>query len=330
LSAPERLLAGVDIGGTKVLGIAIDPADPAKVVDEARVPTPDGADDLMDAIAGVVCTLADRAGTGPDGLAGVGVGIAGLVDREGVLHVGPNLPGIQHVQVRDELERRLGRHVRVDNDATCAAWGEHVAGAGRGVDDAVCVTLGTGIGGGLVADGVLVRGAHGFGGEPGHMVVDPRGPLCPCGRRGCWERFASGSGLGWLGREAAEAGRFPRGVALAGGVAEHVRAEDVTHAAAEGDPGALAVIETFASWVALGIGNLVTLLDCSLVVIGGGLVEVGDLLLEPVRRAYRDEVMAHEERPDVRIVAAELGEQAGAIGAALLGWEEEDQPVPPA
>ena len=324
MSAHDRLLAGVDIGGTKVLGIAVDPAEPRTVVDEVRVPTPDGGDELMDAIAGVVRTLGERAGSRPDALAGVGVGIAGLVDRAGVLHVGPNLPGLVDVHVGEELERRLGRHVRVDNDATCAAWGEHVAGAARGADDAVCVTLGTGIGAGLVAEGLLVRGAHGFGGEPGHMIVDPRGPLCPCGRRGCWERFASGSGLGWLGREAAEAGLFPRGVALARGVPEHVRAEDVTHAAAEGDPGALAVVETFASWVALGIGNLVTLLDCSLVVIGGGLVEVGELLLEPVRRAYVDQVMAAEERPDVRIVAAELGERAGAIGAALLGWEDAD------
>ena len=322
MSAHDRLLAGVDIGGTKVLGIAIDPDDPRTVVDEVRVATPDGTDELMDAIAGVVRELGDRSGVGSGSLAGVGVGIAGLVDRQGVLHVGPNLPGLHDVHVGEELERRLGRHVRVDNDATCAAWGEHMAGAGRGVDDAVCVTLGTGIGAGVVAEGFLVRGAHGFGGEAGHMVVDPRGPLCPCGRRGCWERFASGSGLGWLGREAAEAGRFPRGVELAGGVAEHVRGEDVTHAAAEGDPEALAVIETFASWVALGIGNLVTLLDCQLVVIGGGLVEVGELLLEPVRRAYVSKVMAPEERPDVRIVAAELGEQAGAIGAALLGWEE--------
>ena len=328
MSAHDRLLAGVDIGGTKVLGIAIDPADPQKVVDEARVATPDGGDDVMDAIAGVVRELGDRAGVGPEGLAGVGVGIAGLVDRDGLLHMGPNLPGLLDVNVGEELERRLGRHVRVDNDATCAAWGEHVAGAARGADDAVCVTLGTGIGAGLVAEGILVRGAHGFGGEAGHMIVDPRGPLCPCGRRGCWERFASGSGLGWLGREAAEAGRFPRGIALAGGVAEHVRGEDVTHAAAEGDPGAIAVIETFAWWVALGIANLVTLLDCSLVVIGGGLVEVGDLLMEPVRRAYVAEVMAAAERADVRIVAAELGERAGAIGAALLGWEDEGHSDP--
>jgi glucokinase len=319
LSAPDGLLAGIDVGGTKVLGIALDPADPATVLGELKVPTPDGEAELLDAMADVVRGLGRDTGTG---ISAVGVGIAGLVDLEGILRIGPNLPGLRGVRVGAELDARLGLPIRVDNDATCAAWGEHLAGAARGVRDAVCVTLGTGIGAGIIADNELVRGAHGFAGEPGHVVVDPRGPLCPCGRRGCWERFASGSGLGWLGREAAEAGRFPRGVALAGGVAEHVAGEDVTHAAAEGDADALAVIDAFADWVALGLGNLVTLLDCSLVVIGGGLVEAGELLMAPVRAHFAEHVMIPEERKDVRVVAAELGERAGAIGAALLGGRD--------
>jgi glucokinase len=252
----------------------------------------------------------------------VGVGIAGLVDRKGVLRVSPNLPGRHNVDVGVELDRRLGLPVRVDNDATCAAWAEYLAGAARGADDAVLVTLGTGIGAGLIADGELVRGAHGFGGEAGHMVVDPAGPRCPCGRRGCWERFASGSGLGWLGRQAAEWGRFRRAVDLAGGDPDNLRGEHVTQAAQEGDEEALEVLREFAMWVALGIGNLVTLLDCSLIVVGGGLVEAGELLLDPVRAAYATQVMAPEERDDVRIVVAELGERAGAIGAALLGGRD--------
>jgi glucokinase len=320
LTAPRgRVLAGIDIGGTKVLGVALDPDYPSRVVDEARVATPLGQNPLLDAMADVVLQLSD----GPAGPVGsVGVGIAGLVDREGVLRVGPNLPGLRGVRVGKELHRRLGLPVEVDNDATCATWGEHVGGAARGVSDAVCVTLGTGIGAGIIAEGELVRGAHGFGGEAGHMTVDPHGPLCPCGRRGCWERMASGSGLGWLGREAAEAGLFPRGAELAGGEPTYVRGEHVTAAASEGDPGALAVIDTFAYWVALGLGNLVTLLDSSLIVIGGGLVEAGELLLAPVRREFVSQVMAPEERTDVRIVAAELGERAGAIGAALLGGRD--------
>jgi len=314
------LLAGIDVGGTKVLGVALRADDPAVVLGEARTPTPDSETGLLDAMADVVRQLDVQVGR--PGITAVGVGIAGLIDRTGRLRVSPNLPGRRDVDIGVELHRRLGLPIRVDNDATCAAWGEYLAGAARGADDAVLVTLGTGIGAGLIADGELVRGAHGFGGEAGHMVVDPRGPRCPCGRRGCWERFASGTGLGWLGREAAEAGQFPRGVELAGGVADNVRGEHVTQAAREGDEDALEVMQEFAGWVGLGLGNLVTLLDCSLVVIGGGLVEAGEVLLAPVRAAYLRQVMAPEERQGVRIVPAELGERAGATGAALLGGLE--------
>jgi glucokinase len=150
------------------------------------------------------------------------------------------------------------------------------------------------------------------------MVVDPRGPACPCGRRGCWERFASGSGLGRLGRDAAEAGRCPAVIDLADGDAEAVRGEHVAAAARVGDDGALAVVQEFAWWVALGVANLVNVLDPEVVVIGGGLAEMGDLLLGPVRHHYAQLVLAPTFRPHVPIVAATLGERAGAIGAALL------------
>jgi glucokinase len=306
--------AGLDIGGTKILGVAVDPADPETIVGEARVPTPDGEEQLLDAMAEVVVKLGSPAA--------VGVGIAGLVSRGGVLQVSPNIPGLRGVDVVAEMHRRVGLPIRVDNDATCAAWGEHLAGAARGADDVVCVTLGTGIGAGIIADGELVRGAHGFGGEAGHMVVDPSGPPCPCGRSGCWERFASGSGLARLARDAAAAGRLERARLLAGGEATAVRSEHVSSAAAEGDAQALAVMDAFARWVALGVGNLVTLLDCSLVVIGGGLVALGDLLLDRVCTAFRTDVMSPEERLDVRIVPAQLGDRAGAIGAAMLGSRE--------
>jgi glucokinase len=313
-AAATTVTAGLDIGGTKILGVAVDADAPETIVGEVRVPTPDGEEQLLDAMAEVVAKLGS--------VVAVGVGIAGLVSRGGVLQVSPNLPGLRGVDVVAEMHRRTGLPIRVDNDATCAAWGEHVAGAARGADDVVCVTLGTGIGAGLIADGELVRGAHGFGGEAGHMVVDPTGPPCPCGRWGCWERFASGSGLARLGRDAAAAGRLERALALAGGEATAVRAEHVSQAAAEGDGQALAVMDAFAGWVALGFGNLVTLLDCSLVVVGGGLVTLGDLLLDRVRAAFRTDVMSPEERLDVRIVPAELGDRAGAIGAALLGSRE--------
>jgi glucokinase len=311
------LAAGVDIGGTKILGVVVDQADPTTVRLEHRVPTPSGTEAVLDAIAGVVQTLDDKEHGGD--IEVVGIGIAGLVNRAGVLEVAPNLPELRDVQVRDELERRLDLRVVVDNDATCAAWGEHQAGAARGVPDALFVALGTGIGAGIVAGGDVERGAHGFAGEPGHMIVDPGGPLCPCGRRGCWERFASGSGLGRLARDAAEAGRLRRSLALAGGDLHAVRGEHVATAAAEGDQEALDLLRSFAWWVALGVANLVTLLDPGVVVIGGGLIEIGDPLMDPVRDHYSDLVMSYTQRRDVEIKAAQLGERAGAIGAGMLG-----------
>jgi glucokinase len=299
---------GVDVGGTKLLAVTVDGA--GTVLSEQKVARPVGGDAVVDAIV----ELAGDA-------TAVGLGIAGLVDRDGVLRVAPNLAEIEDFPFRARLAERLGRPVAVDNDATAATWGEFRAGAAASAHDAVVVTLGTGIGGGIVSGGVLQRGANGFGGEPGHMVVQPDGPACPCGRRGCWERYASGSGLGRLARDAAEAGRVPAVVALAGGDPEGVRGEHVGDAAQAGDAGALAVIDDFAWWVALGVANLVNVLDPEVVVIGGGLVELGDVLLDPVRRCYDDLVLAPRHRPAVPILAATLGERAGAIGAGLLALE---------
>jgi glucokinase len=213
-------------------------------------------------------------------------GAPGLVDRNGVLRAAPNLIGVAEMPIRDMLVERLGVPVTVDNDATCATEAEWRHGAATGASDALLITLGTGIGGGVVSGGVLQRGANGFMSEPGHMVVDPNGPPCVCGRRGCWERYASGSGLGHLAREAAIAGQLADVVALAGGDAEAVRSEHLIRAASEGNPGAIAVLDAFAWWVALGLVNLANLLDPALIVVGGGLIEAAELLLEPIRRLY--------------------------------------------
>jgi glucokinase len=246
------------------------------------------------------------------------VGVPGLVDRAGVLRFAPNLPGVVDLAIRAELEARLGVPVRVDNDATCAAWGERQVGAARGYDDVILATLGTGIGGGIVAGGVLVRGTNGFAGEIGHMIVDPNGPPCPCGQRGCWERFASGGGLGRLGQAAAAAGRAVRILELAGGDPALVHGEHVTVAAAEGDAEARAVLVELARWVALGLVNLTNAFDPRAFVLGGGLIEAGELLLGPVRTAFVSLLSSASHRPPIDIVAATLGEHAGAIGAASL------------
>ena len=207
----------------------------------------------------------------------------------------------------------------VDNDANCAAVAEQVGGAARGHDEALVVTLGTGIGAGIITGGQLLRGANGFAGEPGHMVVDPNGPPCPCGKRGCWERFASGHRAraarpGCRRRRAARGGRGP-GRRRPGGGARRAGHRRRPH---RRSGGARPWSPSSAHWIALGLANLVNVLDPAVIVIGGGLVEAADLLLPEVRTRFAELVMAGERRPVVPIVAAELGERAGAIGAALL------------
>ena len=311
----RTLTLGLDLGGTKVLGVAL--SEPGEVVAECRRPTPRGEDALIDALSAVAEELRDA--TSADGeVTAVGVGAPGLVDRDGVLRAAPNLSGVDQLALRAGLASRLRLPVRADNDATCAAWGEHQLGAARGKEHVVVATLGTGIGGGIITDGRLYRGANGFAGEIGHTVVEPHGPPCPCGQRGCWERYASGSGLGRLAREAAHAGQVPRVLQLAGDDPEAVRGEHVTRAAIEGDAGARAVFGRFAWWLALGLANLANVFDPEMFVIGGGLVEAGDVLFEPTRAAFADLVEAADRRPAISIVPAALGERAGAMGAAAL------------
>jgi glucokinase len=329
----EPVTVGIDVGGTKILGLVVDGA--GAVLAEAKVPTPRllppestagaGGDAVVEAIAVVaerlLATVAGRLDV--DIVAAAGVGVPGLVDETGTLRFAPNLPGGEGLDVGRRLSQRLsGLRVVVDNDATCAVIGEWVYGAATGATDAVVVTLGTGIGGGLVVNDAVVRGALGFAGEIGHMVVDPSGPACPCGKRGCWERFASGTGLGRLAREAAHAGRLDEVLRGAGGDPEAVRAEDVTAAAAGGDPGARTVLEELAWWLALGLANLANILDPAVFVLGGGLVDALDLVIDPVRRAFDDLVEGRAGRPEVMIHLAALGERAGAVGAGVLARQE--------
>ncbi len=313
---------GIDIGGTKVLGLALGAAD--EVVGEARVPTPRGSRSIVGShVAGAVALVVaqldgtlDAPGHAAD--APVGVGAPGMVDRQGRLCFAPNLPQAHGVDwtklIGDELP---GRAVVIENDANLAVLAEHRLGAARGYDHVVMVTLGTGIGGGIVIDGRVQVGAAGFAGEIGHMVVDPAGPACPCGRRGCWERFASGAGLGVLAREAALAGRLDEVVRRAGGDPESVRGEDVSAAAADGDTGARAVIEEVGTWVGFGLANLACVLDPECFVLGGGVVEAGSLLIDAARASFTSLLEGGDRRPRAVIVPATFGERAGAVGGAL-------------
>lgn len=302
---------GIDVGGTKAQGVALD-AD-HQVVATAHRPTPRGPDSLEPLIE----TLVDLARElDHDGR--VGVGVPGLVTRDGVLRAAPNLDGVANFEIGRLLSAGLGADVTVDSDATCATLAEWRLGAGVGAQDMVMVTLGTGIGGGLVSNGAIQRGSNGFAGEFGHMVVDPAGPPCPCGRRGCWERYASGTGLAMLARDAATGGRLRSVVRRLGGDAQSVRGEDVQDAARAGDAEALAVIDEFGRWVAIGLSNLTNAVDPELFVLGGGLAQGADLYLGPITSWFRQLIYQPELRAIPRIEFAEWGHLAGAVGAALL------------
>lgn len=314
---------GVDVGGTKILAVVLD--DAGEIVAAERRLTPHVRDrtvgdtaarTIIDATSTALSSVQSELGD-----AVVGVGLPGMMRRDGVLAFAPNLKTANGGDLAQSLRDQVpGLRVVCENDADCAAVAEHRLGAARGVRDVVMVTLGTGIGGGLIVDGELVRGANGFAGEIGHMVVNPSGPRCPCGNRGCWERYASGAGVARLSQEAAAAGRLATIVHQVGGV-EQVRGEDVTHAAHEGNAEALAVIDEVGWWLAVGIANLVAIIDCSLIVIGGGLWEASSLLVPAARRHLADLIEGREVRPVVEVVPAAFGDRAGAVGAALVAGE---------
>jgi glucokinase len=218
--------------------------------------------------------------------------------------------------LRKELEAAVGLPVIVDNDANAAAWGEVVHGAAKGVLYALMITLGTGIGGGIIARGRVIRGAHGFAAEVGHFQIDPDGPMCACGERGHWEAYASGSALGRMGREWAAAGRAPGVVARAGGDPAAVTGVHVGDSARAGEADGVALLEEYADLVAVGLAGLANILDPERIVISGGLVELGDTLFVPLRAAFERRIEGFEYRPLVAIVPSLLGDHAGVVGAA--------------
>lgn len=307
---------GVDIGGTKIAAGVVD--ENGQVLARDRVPTPPGdGDALVTAVGDLVRRLAAAAPQPPES---VGVGAAGFVskDRSRVLFA-PNIAW-RDEDLGGEVARVTGLPVVVENDASAAAWGEFTWGAGRDVDDLLLVTVGTGVGGGLVLDGEPYRGGAGVAAEIGHLRVVPGGRPCGCGNAGCWEQYASGNALVRDAREALAAGGDRAGplIERAGGDAGAVSGTMVTVAARDGDPLALELLGGVARWLGEGIASLCAVLDPSAIVIGGGISEEGDLFLDPVREAVSSQLTGRGHRPDIELRAAQLGNGAGLIGAADL------------
>lgn len=313
--APDAPTIGIDLGGTN-LRVAVVDGDGAIVADE-REPTPPAFPALVDAIK----TRVDRFVEAHGDVVAVGIGAAGLVDPDGTIHYAPNIPMFRRAPVGPELSKRLTLPVAVDNDANVAAYGELRHGAARGKRHVLVITLGTGIGGGLILDGRVYHGAHGFAAEVGHWQLDPNGDMCACGERGHWEASASGTALGRLGQARAAEGRAPKLLAAAGGDAKAITGLHVSDAARTGDPDALEILDVYGARVALGFVGLANILDPELIVVSGGVVDLGDLLLDPIRRAFDGHLEGAEYRPSVPVVAAALGSHAGVVGAAAMARE---------
>ncbi len=308
------LAIGVDIGGTKVLAGVVD--DEGTVLETTRRLTP--GHDVAETQQVIADAVAELRGRYP--VTAIGVGAAGWIanDRATVLF-SPHLAW-RNEPLRDALEATIGLPVMVENDANAAAWAEYRFGAARDCPVSVMITLGTGIGGGLVVGGVLYRGANGVGLEYGHMTVVPDGRRCACGNRGCWEMYASGTALARDARELAESSTIAahRLMVLAGGVAANLSGPLVTEAAREGDPAAVEIYTAMGRWLGRGVASLAAVIDPTVFVIGGGVSEAGSLLLDPARQAFAESLTGRGFRPLADIRLAELGPEAGLVGAADL------------
>ncbi|HWG61696.1 MAG TPA: ROK family glucokinase [Streptosporangiaceae bacterium] len=309
-----NLTIGIDVGGTKVAAGVVD--EQGRILEQIRRSTPSSSpSQTEDVIGEVVALLASR-----HLVTAVGLGAAGFVDegRSAVLFA-PNLAW-RDEPLRASVAERIGLPVVVENDANASAWGEMRFGAGRGLADVVLIAVGTGIGAGVVLGGELYRGRWGIAGEPGHYRVVPDGRLCGCGNRGCWEQYASGNALVAEAREFARRspGAAVRLLELGGGTLEGIGGQEVTKAALEGDPAALRCFDIVGGWLGQGFADLAAILDPACFIVGGGVSEAGDLLIGPARTAFEKALTGRHHRHHAEIRRAQLGPDAGLVGAADL------------
>ena len=300
---------GVDVGGTKIAAGIVNAE--GEILDEARYPTPHSPEKLVEAIAGAIAEVRDGFEVRAACLAVPGL----ILAQENRVVFSPNLRAVEGIPLKDELEPRIGLPLTIENDGNAAAWGEFRFGVGSEADHLVFVTLGTGIGGGVITHGILMRGAQGSGGELGHVTVQATGPRCSCGNRGCLEALASGTAIGRRAREVAVENPAS---ALGRLAAERkVLGEDVTELARDGDKVALSVLEEAGTWLGVGLAGFVNVFNPEVVAVGGGAMEAGELILGAARR----EVMLRARPPSrdlAEIKVATLGPKSGVLGAAAL------------
>lgn len=310
---------GVDLGGTNIAVGVVD--EQYNIIGQASVKTalPRPAEDIADSIKEACLLALGEARATLDEVASVGVGTPGAVNEDGVVEFSSNL-GFNDTPLRDLVEERIGKPTFIENDANCAALGEQIAGCGGGVQNFVAVTLGTGVGGGIILGGKLLTGVNGAAGEIGHMSVEMGGIPCPCGREGCFEQYASATALVRQTKEAMEQDREKTSLLweLAEGNLENVNALVTYTAAHAGDERALDVLEKFNTYLSVGVADLINIFQPDVLCIGGGISKQGDYLIKPLTEKVEALRYTKHSKKQTRICAATLGNDAGIIGAALL------------
>ena len=308
---------GIDVGGTNVK-IALVDGD-GKIIYSNSVPTyaQMGYEYTVNNIKQAIKDLMKETNTESKDIQGIGFDFPGQVDcKTGVVKNAPNIPGWVNVPIAQMIEDEFHIPTRIDNDVRCAALGELKFGAGRGCENFVCITVGTGIGSGLVINGKVVRGAANAAGELGHIKLQMEdGPLCGCGDSGCLEAFASGPSIVAMAQEYLKGGKSAKFRELAGD--GEITPYIVAKAAEAGDPVAKRIFEKMGYYIGMGLTSVINLLNPEKIIIGGGVAECGELLLEPIRRTINERAMK-VQREAVEIVPAELGNSAGVIGASML------------
>lgn len=310
---------GIDLGGTNIVAGVVD--ETYKILSKVSIKTasPRPAVDIMDDMVKVSREACEKAGVPVEQLEWVGIGAPGTINRDtGYIEYSNNLQ-FDRVPLRQYIADRLGRPVFVDNDANAAAYGEALAGAAKGVKDAIAITLGTGVGGGIIIDGKIYSGFNFAGAELGHAVIEIGGRQCTCGRRGCLEAYASATGLINLTKEAMEANPNSKMWTLTGGTIDNVSGKTSFDAMREGDTAGKEVVDLYIKYLGCGLANYINIFQPEVLCIGGGICKEGETLLAPLREYINSENFLRDSTRRTRLCVAELGNDAGVIGAAFLG-----------
>jgi glucokinase len=321
----DDLILGVDLGGSKILVAVVNGQGRVVSSHETVTPATKGREVVIQCIVDSARAVLERGRVAMSEISAVGIGAAGISNPQaGILFTSPNLPGWRNVLLTDIIQDRLGQRTFLINDANAAALGEFYFGAARDARNFIYITISTGIGGGIVIDGKIYAGAIGIAGEIGHMTIDDNGPVCNCGNRGCWETLASGTALTREAKLRTSKGVKTSLLEYADGNLENVTPQAIHRAAEKGDRLAKELIAQTGYYVGVGLASLIDIFNPELIVIGGGLSSIGDMLLEPAfktaeKRAFKEAFQA------VRFASPELGRNSGVIGAAAFALQEMKQ-----